>query len=144
MNKPTLFINMDGPLLVPGPGDHALNADVTPYAKSFLNWAMQHFDTRLLTDRSPRDGFHLVDKLALPADKFPVQTFDTSKIEVIGRHPDKNFYWLDAELIPGEISWLTQHGHLHKFVSVDPMTGITSEHKNVLEGHLRGHPRDGR
>lgn len=135
--KPKLFIGIDGPVVVPShTPERFLHGEVVPYAKPFVNWALSHFDVRWLTDRSPRDAFYLNDHLALPEDSVPVHLFDVSKVEVIEPHGD-NFYWIDGELIPHEVTWLAQHGHDKRFLQVDSMKGITPELKEKLEGLLR-------
>lgn len=140
MNKPTLFIAVDGPLLVQGEKQNPLlNAEIVPYAKSFLTWAIHNFTPQLITDRSHREVFHLIDKLNLPADKLPVRTFEDSKIEVVGPHQKENFYWVDGELIPHEVSWLAQHGHANRFFQVNPEHGISPELKERLERHIGTH-----
>lgn len=132
MSKPVLFIGIDGPALVPGQDPEPyLRAEIAPYVKPFVHWAKQHFDVRWVTDRSPRDAFYLNDKLGLPKDAVPVQTFDVSKIEVLAPH--KKFYWLDSELIPHEVDWLAKRGHVQNFLPVDPQKGVTPEHKRQLE-----------
>lgn len=136
MSKPILYLALDGPILVPGKTpDPYLDAGVAEYAKSFVHWAKDHFNVRWITDRAPGHAFHVAKKLALPADAIPVLGFDVTKSEVIS--PKENFYWVDGPLIPGEVTWLTQHGHTDRFVSVDPMKGVTPEHKIALEKILR-------
>lgn len=132
MSKPTLYVGLDGPLLVPAKHqDTFLKAGIAEYAKPFLHWATNRFDVRYLTDRSPGEAFHLSSLLSLPDDAIPVHGFEVSKTEVI--KPGHDFYWLDAELIPKEVAWLAEHGHLNRFLAVDPMVGVRPEHKAALE-----------
>ncbi|MGL5247892.1 MAG: hypothetical protein ACRC8U_06825 [Brooklawnia sp.] len=136
MTKPTLFIGIDGPALIHGQDpEPLLRAEIAPYVKPFVHWARQHFDVRWVTDRSPRDAFHLNEKLGLPADAIPAHVFDVSKVEVL--EPHAKAYWIDAELIPHEVTWLAQHGHADRFLVVDPEKGITPEHKDKLEALTR-------
>ena len=131
MTMPKLYIELSGPILIPSDGDMV----VAPYAKPFMHWATQHFNVQWLTDHSPRDAFNVAKHLALPADKVPVRGFDVTKTEVL--QPHENFYWIDSELIPDEVAWLAKHGHFDRFISVDPLKGITSEHKDKLEALLK-------
>lgn len=136
MTRPTLFVSIDGPVLVPGKNpDSFLEAEIAPYAKPFMHWAAQHFDVHWLTDRNARDAFYLSKRLSLPEDKVSVSSFEDSKADVLAHYPD--FYLVDTELIPHEVSWLSQHGNTHRVIQVDPMRGITPEHKTVLEEKLR-------
>lgn len=137
--KPALFIELNGPVLIPSHGnaDPVLRAEISDYAKAFLHWATQHFHVAWLTDRSPRDAFHVAEKLGLAQDAVSCHGFDVSKIEVLDKTQHKNFAWLDSELIPAEVAWLAKHGHTDQFFSVDPLVGVTPEHKKQLEEFLR-------
>jgi hypothetical protein len=68
--------------------------------------------------------------LSLPADKIRIAGYADSKIEALAPH--KNFYWVDSELIPHEVSWLAQHGHVGRLISVDPMVGVSTDVKEAL------------
>jgi hypothetical protein len=134
MKKPILFISMEA-LLVPGETvEPILRAEIAPFAKAFMHWATQHFQVQLLTERNPREAFHLIDVLGLPEDSVPVKTFLDSKTEAMS-HKD-NFYWIDSILIPAEVTWLSQHNLTARFKSVEPENGITIEHKNWLTSKL--------
>lgn len=136
MSRPTLYIGLHGPLLVPAakPNEY-LGAGIADYAKPFLTWAKDRFDIQVLTDENLRHVHHLTEHLGLPADKINPRGFETSKVEVM--QPGTDFYWVDAALIPGELSWLTEHGHYDRFLAVDPTVGVTPRHKDVLEGLTR-------
>lgn len=132
MSKPTLFVGLDA-LLVPGEDvDPVLRAEIAPYAKAFMFWATTRFKVTLLTEKNPRDAFHLLQTLGLPLDAASVAPFSESKVDIVAAHG--LFYWVDTILIPGEVSWLAQHGHTDKYMSVDPEVGVTLEHKHWLEG----------
>ena len=138
MTKPTLYIGLDGPVLVPSEHpDIFLKMGLGSYAKPFMHWAKGHFDVRYLTDRSPGEAFHASSLMALPEDAVPVHGFEVSKTEVLEHQSHPDFYWLDAELIPKEVAWLAEHGHVNRFLSVDPMVGVQPEHKAVLEKLIR-------
>jgi hypothetical protein len=137
--KPVLFLGLDGPVLIPPHNSHDrdeyLGAAVAPYAKAFLHWATQHFDVRWLSDRGVGPAVYVSSLLSLPSDKVHVAGFIDSKVEAI--EPHKNFYWVDTDLIPHEISWLAQHGHGEKhLIPVDPMTGVTPDTKQMLEHRI--------
>ena len=140
MSQPKLYVELNGPILIPHEHpDPVLQAGIADYAKSFMHWATQHFDVHWLTDRSPGDAFYVANKLALPSDKVSVRGFEVSKVEAL--HPNENFYWVDSELIPDEVAWLAKHEHFNRFVSVDPLKGVTPEHKKMLEDLLKVHNR---
>lgn len=136
MSKPKLYLAVSGPLLIPSQSpDPYLGTGIAEYARPFLAWAHERFDVHLLTDDHPRHVHYLTQKLGFPGDALPPHTFDLNKADVINPHDD--FYWVDSELIPGEVAWLAKHGHYDRFLSVDPTVGITHEHKKKLEGLTR-------
>lgn len=136
-NKPKLFVSLDGPILVPAEGhsdrDDFLGAAIAPYAKSFLHWATNHFDVHWLSDKGAAPAVYIAQKLGLPADKVRIAGYRDSKVEALSGH--KNFYWVDSELIPNEVSWLAQHGHVDRLISVDPFNGVSTDTKKALEAH---------
>lgn len=134
--KPTLFIGLEGPILIPSAHpDSALGLGIASYAKPFLHWAVQHFNVRWLTDRSPRDAIYVANLLSLPDERIAVAGFGDLKTEAL--QPRENFYWVDSELIPGEVSWLAQHGLSHRLLQADPVRGVTPELKDKLEALIR-------
>lgn len=136
--KPKLFIAVEGPILVPSDlhnRDPYLGAAVATYAKPFLHWATQHFDVRWLSDRGSAPAHYLTQHLGLPQDKVSVAGYADSKVEAI--EPHKNFYWVDSELIPHELSWLAQHGHADRLISVDPVKGVSADDKKALEAFVQ-------
>lgn len=139
--KPKLFIGLDGPVLIPSTNamdrDEYLGAAIAPFAKSFLHWATQHFDVRWLSDRGVGPATYVSSLLSLPADKVHVAGYVDSKVEALSPH--KDFYWVDSELIPHEVSWLAQHGHVDRLISVDPLTGVSTDAKQALEARIEHH-----
>jgi len=139
--RPLLFLGLDGPVLVPATGTHDrdeyLGAAIAPYAKPFLHWAAQHFDVRWLSDRGAAPAVYVASLLSLPADKVHVAGFVDSKVEALAPH--KDFYWVDSELIPHEVSWLAQHGHVGRFLSVDSTIGVSADTKQALEAQITEH-----
>ena len=132
--KPKLFLALDGPVLIPSSlhdRDAYLGASVAPYAKAFLHWASQHFDVRWLSDRGAAPAAYVANLLSLPADKIRIAGYLDSKVEAISPHHD--FYWVDSELIPHEVSWLAQHGHVDRLITVDPSVGVSTDVKKALE-----------
>ena len=122
--------------------DPVLKLGIAKYAKPFMHWANQHFNVHWLTDRAPGDAFYVADKLELPRDAVAYAAYDITKTEAL--NPKDEFYWVDDNLlIPDEMNWLTQHGNLHRFLPVDPLQGITPEHKTQLEMLLRKHNKNG-
>jgi len=140
-SKPKLFIGLDGPVLIPATSSHDrdeyLGAAVAPYAKSFLHWAAQHFDVRWLSDRGAGPAVYVANLLSLPADKVHIAGFVDSKVEALAPH--KDFYWVESELIPHEVSWLAQHGHVDRLITVDPLTGVSTDAKEALEARVAHH-----
>jgi hypothetical protein len=133
-NKPKLFLALDGPVLIPSSlhdRDAYLGSAVAPYAKAFLHWATQHFDVRWLSERGPAHAAYVANLLSLPADRIPFAGYLDSKVEAISPH--KDFYWVDSELIPHEVSWLAQHGHVDRLITVDPSVGVSTDVKKALE-----------
>lgn len=131
MKKPTLYVGLDGPLLVPHHDyDPLLEAKIVPYAKPFMHWATQHYNCVFLTDREPGHVKYLLSQLGLPKDAVPLKGFGDSKARSLRK--DENFYWVDSELIPHEVSWLAEHSNTHRFVPVNSLTGVTPEHKTAL------------
>lgn len=142
--RPALFVSLDGPIIVPPTGDNhrdeLLGGALAHYAKPFMHWASTRFDLRLVTDRDVALGRYVADVLGLPRDKLRTGGFEVSKTEVIAKHaPD--FYWVDTELIPAEVSWLAQHGHVPKYVQAHPFEGVTLETKQKLEALLQARKR---
>jgi hypothetical protein len=137
--KPVLFIEADGPLLIPTKLDEPSilpDAVVAPYAKTFLHWAKEHFDVRCLTDRHPVDMVRVLDKLSLPGDAVSVVPYGDSKIPLVALHKNQ-FYWVDSQLIPSEVSWLAEHGPSARWFFFDPRSGVRPEHKQLLEQKIR-------
>lgn len=140
MGKPKLFVGLDGPMLVPSEGhdrDSFLGAALASYAKPFMHWATQHFDVHWLSDRGPVAAAYVTQLLGLPADSVHIAGFLDSKVEALKHH--KDFYWVDSELIPDEVSWLAQHGHVGRFITVDPFTGVSTDAKKALETRVVNH-----
>lgn len=136
-DRPKLFVGLDGPVLVPGDimtRDEYLGAAIAPYARPFMHWATQHFDVHWLSDRGAAAATYITQLLGLPADKVRIAGFMDSKVEAL--EPHKNFFWVDSELIPHELSWLAQHGHVDRLISVDPSVGVSTDAKKALEAHL--------
>lgn len=136
MPKPTLFVSLNGPLLIPSstPNDY-LGCGVAEYARPFLTWAKQQFRVQVLTDENLRHVHYLAEHLDLPANTMTPRGFEVSKIEAM--HPDDDFYWVDSELIPSEIAWLGQHQILHRLLTVDPTVGVTPKLRDSLESLVR-------
>jgi hypothetical protein len=136
MNKPTLYVALQGPLLIPSDKPHPyLEAGIAEYAKSFLSWAKEHFGVQVLTDDSLRKVHTLTEHLSLPPDAALPRGFDFNKTDVMD--PASNFYWVDSALIPSEISWLYEHKLQDRLLTVDPAVGVTPEHRRILT-HLAG------
>lgn len=136
-SMPKLFVSLDGPILVPAQGhsdrDDYLGAAIAPYAKSFMQWAAQHFDVHWLSDKGAGPAVYVAERLGLPGDKVRIAGYRDSKVEALAPH--KNFFWVDAELIPHEVSWLAQHGHVDRLIPVDPFDGVSTDTKKALEAH---------
>lgn len=141
IKKPKLFIGLDGPVLVPASNPHErdefLGAAIAPFAKPFLHWATQHFDVRWLSDKGVGPASYVASMLSLPSDKIHIAGYTDSKVEALSPH--KDFYWVDSELIPSEVSWLAQHGHVDRLISVDPFTGVSTDVKKALEARVVNH-----
>lgn len=136
--KPTMYLGIDGPILVPQDMSNSVLGDVkiADYAKPFVHWAKEHFNVVWLTDRFPHEAFIVARKLGLKGDDIPVMGYQSNKTD--GIVPDSHFVWVDAELIPGEVQWLGQHKIHEKFFQVDPSVGVTEEHKKAI-GKLLKH-----
>ena len=134
--KPIMYLGIDGPILVPHDDSDTVleGVRVADYAKSFVHWAADNFHVVWLTDRPAHEAFIVADKLGLPKDKIPVLGFADNKTD--GMPLKQPFVWVDGELIPGEMQWLGQHRKHDQFVQVDPLKGVTEEHKKALEKML--------
>lgn len=132
MRKPTLYVSLHGPVLVPSLDgqDVFLGKKIAPYAKPFMHWAKEHFNVKWLSDTGVRDAVYTASRLSLPSDAVPVATYIDTKIEALD--PRENFYWLDGALIPSEVAWLTENRCHNRLLQVDPTTGVTPEHKEHL------------
>ena len=139
--KPTLYLGLDGPVLVP----HDHNDTVLPgvkvvdYAEAFINWAAEHFKVVFLTDRFAHEAFAVSNKIGLPKDKVSVMGFDHNRTDRLPT--DKHFAWVDGELLPGEVRWLGEHNLHDRFIQVDSSEGVTEEHKKSLEKLLQSFKR---
>lgn len=134
MTRPTLFIGIDA-LLVPGDDpDTVMGAEIAPHAKAFLSYAVARYQVQILSDRKARDVSYLIRKLGLPADSVLSRTYFDSKVPLV--QLAKSFLWIDTVLIPSEISWLAQNGHVTRYMSVDPDKGVGSEHKQWLSSKV--------
>lgn len=131
--KPTLYLALDGPVLVPDAHPEAAlgTTKIVEYAAPFVHWAKDHFNVVWLTERSPGEAFYVAHKLGLPRDAVPVAGFTDSKVDAIRAH--EPFVWMDAELTPTELQWLGQHQLHTQFVQVDPLKGVTPDHKLLIE-----------
>lgn len=135
--RPTLYVNTDGPLLIPGDGDNhdmILQAEIAPYAKTFMLWALGKFDVVLLSERSFAESAHLLKKLGIPSDRVPIRGFDANHTDFL--HTGKDFFWVDDAFLPTEIAWLARHEQSQRALSVDPHVGVTEAHKARLEAAL--------
>lgn len=138
MAKPTLYLELDGPVIIPdAEGDPLLDGSLASYAKSFLHWATQHFNVQAMTESDLNRAFHAFRLAGLPADKIPVRGYDTAKTDMFS--PKEDFYWVDSILTPNEVSWLQHHGLAHRCITVDPEIGLTEDHKKHLEKLLHAH-----
>lgn len=133
MKKTVLYVSLHGPILVPSldEQDNFLLKKISDYAKPFMHWAKEHFDVRWLSDTGARDAIYTARRLSLPDHTVPVASYEDSKVEAISPHED--FYWIDGALIPSEAAWLRQHQHEGRFIQVDPLIGVTSKHKDLLQ-----------
>ena len=131
--KPILYVSLHGPVLVPSLDnqDVFLRKKISDYAKPFMHWAKEHFMVRWLSDTGPREAFYTARRLALPEDAVAVASYEDSKAEAI--NPRENFYWIDGALIPSEAAWLREHRHEGRFIQVDPLVGVTTQHKDLLQ-----------
>ena len=136
--KPVLFVELDGPILIPAHGDDReplFNAKFADYAKPFMHWAKEHFDVRVMTNRHPVDVVRAMEKLSLPGDAVSVVTYDDSKIPHVAPHKD-DFYWIDSVLLPSEVAWLAHHNKIPRVLTVDPEVGVVPLYKQHLEEQL--------
>jgi len=141
MSKPTLFIGLHGPILLPNiqPRDAYGQGRVAEYAKSFLHWAKDRFHVQLLTDEHLGAAHEIVNRLSLPTEQVVPRGFEVSKTEAM--HPHESFYWIDSDLIPSEITWLHKNDNVERFLCADPEVGVTPQHKEILENLLRSDKR---
>ena len=69
--RPTLFVGLDGPVLVPSQRPDILRkAGIVPYAKPFLFWATTCFKVLWITQRPPSHAFRVASCsvcLAMPS-----------------------------------------------------------------------------
>jgi hypothetical protein len=129
--KPTLYIGLDGPVLIPsGDIDPFLKAAIAIYAKPFMHWAVGHFNVRWLSRRSSREAFYVAGHLGLPEDAIPVAGFRLIRCEAIPG--GENLFWIDGPLTAAETSWLWARRSA-RFFGVDPLIGVTPTHKRALE-----------
>lgn len=138
MTKPIMYVELDGPVLVPGEHDNMrLGMSVAPYAKPFMHWANHNFDVRWLTERPPSDAFHAALLLGLPSDAIKYMAHGDHKAQFI--NPRSDFWWVDSILTPGEMRWVHENNHERRVITVDPFVGVTPSIKEHLEKHaLRG------
>lgn len=138
MAKPTLYVELDGPLVVPA-AEHAdpfLNGALAPYAKPFMRWASQHFDLVCMTDRDMLRARHALRELGM--ESIPVLGYDNAKIHHID--PKSNFHWVDSALVPSELNWIAEHRVEHRVQTVHPEEGVTEDVKSHLEKVLHKVP----
>lgn len=136
--KPVLYVGLHGPILIHDENkdpDPFLNRSFADYARPFLNWALQHFDVRWLSENGPREAFYTARRLSLPDHAIPVASFQDSKIEAMD--PKEHAFWIDAELIPSEVAWLAHHRAEDHFLQVDPQVGVQPKHKEQLQQKLQ-------
>lgn len=129
MAKPRLYIALEGPLALP-------DGKISDYARPFLHWAKQHFDVTLVTDGTTRQALQV---LAQIGEQLPIRTFVDTKASLL--KPQEDYFWVDAELIPSEVSFLAQHGHHNRFFQTDANKGVTVDLKNRIEARLRTRKR---
>ena len=132
-SKPTLYIELDGPLVIPAAedADPVLNGAIVPYGRSFMHWANDRYKVVCLTDRDLSRAHRALQLMDLDKKSIPVHGYTNTKTSLID--PKSNFYWIDSILTPNEISWIGEHDVAHRVQTVHPETGITEEHKKLLE-----------
>lgn len=133
-SKPTLYINLEGSIVVPD-ASNPERAAIAPYGKKFMGWAVENFNVRWLTDRTPMEAAHVTRALGLPVDAVPYAGWLDSKEEAID--PKEDFYWIDGDLNLPEARWLAETDNAHRLLTVDPLTGVTSTHAKVLQAAVK-------
>lgn len=136
MSKPRIYVSMSALLVPSDHPDQMLRAGIAPYARAFMTWASEHGRVVLLTDAPLAAAAHLLEKIDC-TNRVTIGTFEASKVEQM--RPDDAFYWVDDGLIPGEVSWLLEHGRQDRLISVSMHKGVTPETKTALEQKMRGH-----
>jgi hypothetical protein len=128
-DRPTLFVGLDGPVLLPSKRpDALLEAAIAPYAKSFLFWATRRFRVLWLTTRPPSHAFHVAGALGLPGDAIAYAGFKCSRIEAVARAVRCG--WVDGALAPQEAAWVQSQ---ETVLYLAAPSGVTQHHKAVLE-----------
>ena len=137
MKKPILYIDPDGTLLLEGDKpDLFLHSEINPYAAPFMKWATEHFEVRWLTERPPAHVFHLAERLGIPGHKVPYTGFAESKSSAVGAFD--NFYWLDSNLTPMDVDWLTRHSKTDRVIAIHSPDGVSPAHKEWLSAKVTG------
>lgn len=129
-----IYVSLDALLIPSEKPDPHVGTGIAPYAQAFLTWASTQGRTVLLTDR-PLPYAARVLKTIGCEDKIPIRGFEVSKTELLDHKDD--FYLVDDMLIPGELSWFSEHGLSDRLVAVSPYKGPTPETKAALEEKFR-------
>ena len=126
--RPTLFLDIDGTLLVRRSSVMFDGFDLAPHCLEFLEFATSRFHCRWLSTRC-RQGFLDGSRRAFRAAGAPLDdprwtvldlikpaAWSASKVEVID--PKSNFWWVDDAATEAERHWLRIHGREDRLVEV--------------------------
>jgi hypothetical protein len=126
MDRPTLYLDLDGVLLVRDASRHGYS--VANHAEEFLAWAVEQFDTRWLSSRcqnGDREEVRRAFRLAGVVPNSPIW-IAIEKISALRWSVDKaqaidllaNFWWLDDNPTPSSLDFLGQFGCLDRLIRI--------------------------
>lgn len=117
-NKLILFLDVDGVLF----GDYDGTIQLRPGVTSFLIWAVEHFDVRMLTGWPEKEIFELLRLVYTPPNvrgKISYSDWTNNKSEAfMSLGDDEMFYWVEDDLFDRDKAFLENRGWLRRFIRI--------------------------
>lgn len=131
-----LFLDIDGVLLTAQPGNGPMGLALKEHVDEFLIWATSYFDCYWLTGWAPGGYMGMInDKLLphLPPEAQHISIGLWNDIKTEGLPQDKNWIWIDDNLLRNERERLEEIGCLRNFILVDKLEPSLRHVKSRIE-----------
>ena len=131
-----LFIDVDGVLVSTQPGSGPMGLAFKEHVDEFIIWATANFDCYWLTGWAPNGYMKMLnDKLLphLPPEAQNIKMAMWNDLKTEGLPQDKNWIWIDDNLLPNEREQLKTIGCLRNFILVDRQEPSLRHVKSKIE-----------